>query len=129
MQNCICGKSRPFAKCCDRFLSGKQDAKTPEQLMRSRYCAYALGGYGDYLMDTWLPETTQGMTASDLSEKTVDWRRLEVISSSQQGDKGVVEFKAWFRKSPDSDEMDFMHEISEFVRINPRWFYVGGKVS
>ena len=129
MKSCICGKSKPFAKCCDRFLFGKQNAETPEQLMRSRFSAYTLGGYGEYLISTWLPASVKGLTAPELSEKTVDWQRLKVISSSQQGDNGMVEFKAWFCKSPSSDELEIMHEISEFVRIQSRWFYVGGRVS
>lgn len=129
MKSCICGKQKPFAKCCDRFLSGKQNAKTPEQLMRSRYSAYALGGYGEYLLSTWLPASAKGLTVSGLSEKTADWQRLKVISSSQQGDHGGVEFKAWFYKSPSSGEMEIMHEVSEFVRIQSRWFYVGIAVS
>ena len=129
MKSCICGKSKPFAKCCGRFLSGKQNAKTPEQLMRSRFSAYALGGYGEYLMSTWLPATAKGLTVPELSEKTVDWQRLTVISSSQQGNNGVVEFKAWFYQKPSSDEMEAMHEVSEFVRIQSRWFYVGARVN
>lgn len=129
MNSCICGKLKPFAKCCGIFLSGKQNAKTPEQLMRSRFSAYALGGYGEYLLSTWLPVSAQGMTASELSEKTVNWQRLKVISSSQQGDNGTVEFKAWFHKSPNSEDMEVMHEISEFVRIQSRWLYVGGRVN
>lgn len=129
MKSCICGKPQPFAKCCDRFLSGKQNAKTPEQLMRSRFSAYALGGYGDYLLSTWFPASAMGLTASALSKKTVEWQRLEVISSSQKGDNGTVEFNAWFNQSPNSDEIEMMHEVSEFVRIQSRWLYVGGKVS
>lgn len=97
--------------------------------MRSRYAAYALGGYGQYLMSTWLPATAQGLTAAELSQKTLDWQRLNVISSSQKGDNGVVEFEAWFRKSPLSEELEVMHEVSEFVRIKSRWLYVGGRVS
>ena len=129
MKSCICGKPQPFAKCCDRFLSGKKNAKTPEQLMRSRFSAYALGGYGEYLLSTWFPASAMGLTASKLSKKTVEWQRLEVISSSQKGDNGTVEFNAWFNKLPSSDEMEIMHEISEFVRIQSRWLYVGGKVT
>lgn len=129
MKSCICGKSKPFVKCCDRFLSGKQDAKTPEQLMRSRFSAYALGGYGEYLISTWLPASAMGLAVAELSEKTVDWQRLKVISSSQQGDNGIVEFKAWFCKSTNSDEMEIMHEVSEFVRIQSRWLYVGSRVN
>ncbi len=97
--------------------------------MRSRFSAYALGGYGEYLISTWFPVSAKGLTVSELSKKTVDWQRLEVILSSQQGDKGTVEFKAWFYKSSSSDDMEYMHEISEFVRIQSRWFYVSGRVS
>jgi SEC-C motif-containing protein len=128
MKSCICGKSKPFAKCCDRFISGKHNAKTPEQLMRSRFSAYALGGFGKYLISTWLPASSKGLSVSELSEKTVNWQRLKIVSSSQQGNNGVVEFNAWFYKSTSSDEMEIMHEISEFVRIQSRWFYVGGIV-
>ncbi len=127
-EQCICGKEKPFVKCCDTFLSGEKYAKTPEQLMRSRYAAYALGGYGEYLMATWLPAAAIGLNASDLSGKTHDWQRLEVISSSQKGDSGTVEFKAWF-KSDETGTPEAMHEISEFVRIQSRWYYVGGQVS
>ena len=97
--------------------------------MRSRFSAYALGGYGEYLISTWLPASAQGLTISELSKKNFDWQCLEVISSSQQGDKGTVEFKAWFSSSPESEDQECMHEISEFVRIKSRWFYVGGRVS
>ena len=96
--------------------------------MRSRYCAYALGGHGDYLMTTWLPATSIGLSEQELSEKTVDFERLEVISSSQKGDNGTVEFKAWFT-SKETGKPEAMHEISEFVRIKSRWYYVGGQVS
>lgn len=125
---CICGKTKPFADCCGRFLSGAATPKTPEQLMRSRYAAYALGGYGEYLMSTWLPISVYGLSSAELSEKTLDWQRLEVIASSQQGDKGVVEFKAWYRRAPNLDDLDFMHEASDFVRIKSQWFYVGAQM-
>lgn len=128
MKSCICDSSKPFIKCCEPFLSGRQHAKTPKQLMRSRYSAYALGGYGEYLISTWLPTTVKGLTAQELSEITVDWQRLKIISSSQQGDNGVVEFKAWFYTPSNADEMAILHEVSDFVRIQSRWFYVSGKV-
>lgn len=97
--------------------------------MRSRFSAYALGGYGEYLISTWFPDSAKGLTALELSKKTVDWQRLEVVLSSQKGDKGTVEFKAWFYNSSSADDMENMHEISEFVRIQSRWFYVSGRVS
>lgn len=95
--------------------------------MRSRYTAYTLGGHGEYLISTWLPTSSQQLSAEELSQKTFNWQRLEVITSSQQGDNGIVEFKAWFSTSENSEDMEAMHEVSEFIRIQSRWFYVGAR--
>jgi SEC-C motif domain protein len=124
---CVCGSNKLFNKCCDRFLGGRQQAKTPEQLMRSRYSAYCLGGYGDYLLQTWFPATARGLTAEVLSQRSRDWVRLEVLEKSQQGDRGFVEFNAWFRR--DNGDEDVLHEKSVFQRVGGRWLYVGGEVS
>ncbi len=125
---CICNRNKPFDKCCGRFLVAGQKAKTPEQLMRSRYSAYALGGYGDYLLSTWFSATAAGLTAKALSEKTMEWVKLEVLSSNQTGDKATVEFNAFYRE-PDHSEVQVMHEVSVFQRTSGHWLYVGGEVS
>jgi SEC-C motif domain protein len=125
---CICCSNKSFDKCCGRFLSGEQSAKTPEQLMRSRYSAYALGSYGEYLLSTWFSATSAGLTAESLSEKSVEWVKLEVLSKSQLGDKGTVEFNAHYRED-ESNNNQAMHEVSVFQRSSGRWFYVGGEVS
>ncbi|GAA5316213.1 MAG: YchJ family protein [Candidatus Pelagadaptatus aseana] len=124
---CVCGSEKPFDKCCGRFLSGKQDAKTPEQLMRSRYSAYALGGHGEYLMKTWLPAMARNLTALELNQKTLEWVALEVIGKNQKGDEGEVEFRASFIN--DQGDREVMHELSSFKRINGLWYYVGGVVT
>tara|TARA_R110000822_G_scaffold187752_10_gene326647 strand:- start:26291 stop:26689 length:399 start_codon:yes stop_codon:yes gene_type:complete len=126
--SCLCNRNKPFDKCCGRFLTEGLRAKTPEQLMRSRYSAYALGGYGDYLLATWFSPTAIGLTAEALSEKTVEWINLDVLSSEQNGDKATVEFNAFFRE-PGLSEIQAMHEISVFQRTAGHWFYVGGEVS
>ncbi len=95
--------------------------------MRSRYTAYALGGYGEYLLSTWLAENTQGLTAESLSEKTLDWIKLEVINSSQKGDDGFVEFKAYYKDEAGLEKV--LHEKSSFKRINRKWFYEKGEVN
>jgi SEC-C motif-containing protein len=128
MQNCICGSEKPFEKCCHRFLSGNQHAKTPEQLMRSRYAAYALGGHGAYLLNTWFPATSMGLKEEELDKKRVSWQKLEVLDKNQKGDNGTVEFKAYFLK-PGHDMLDVMHEKSTFKRNGGYWFYVGGEVN
>ncbi|MEX1033441.1 MAG: YchJ family metal-binding protein [Cellvibrionaceae bacterium] len=121
-----CGK-KSFEQCCGRFLNGGELAKTPEQLMRSRYTAYALGGHGKYLLQTWFPATAGGLTEEELSDKKLDWRKLEILNRSQHGDEGVVEFKAWFLRGI-NEKLEAMHEISEFRRVNGRWYYIGGRV-
>ena len=124
---CICNSNKPFDQCCGRFLSGEKQAKTPEQVMRSRYSAYALGNYGQYLLDTWFPATARGLTAETLSEKSVEWIKLEILSKEQVGDNATVTFDAFYRE-PNSTDINVMHEASIFKRVSGRWLYVGGEV-
>ncbi len=126
MGNCPCGKSRPLAQCCGRFISGQGTAKTPEQLMRSRYTAYFLGNCGEYLLQTWFPATAKGLSAAELSQSGNNWDHLEILKKSQQGDSGNVEFKAFFKSA--NGELECLHEDSEFKRIKGQWYYVGGVI-
>lgn len=125
-EHCVCGSKKPFTACCDRFLSGSMEAKTPEQLMRSRYSAYAMGHQGQYLLRTWFPATAGGLTAEQLSQRDRDWIRLEVLTKQQSGDQGFVEFNAWYRDRHGHERC--MHEKSVFQRSAGRWFYVGGEI-
>lgn len=50
---CPCGLGEKYDSCCGRYHSGTP-APTAEQLMRSRYTAFALGD-ADYLLRTWHP--------------------------------------------------------------------------
>ena len=125
-QLCICGSGKLNAACCERFLRGEALPKTPEQLMRSRYSAYALGNHGDYLLRTWFPATAGSLTAQALSERDREWVKLEVLARGQQGDSGHVEFKAWYRDQHGA--LQLMREKSIFQRIAGRWLYVGGEV-
>lgn len=123
---CFCDSGKPFNKCCERLLSGSANATTPKQLMRSRYTAYALGNYGEYLLSTWLPETAKGLTSESLSEKGLEWVKLEILNSHQKGDAGTVEFKAYYKTK--AGELNVLHELSRFQRIERRWYYVDGEV-
>ena len=126
LKNCICCSGKPADTCCALLLSQENFAKTPVQLMRSRYSAYALGGYGDYLLATWLPSMCKGLSSTELSVHSVDWVSLEIIDKSQQGNNGYVEFKAIFLNKDGKEEIQ--HEKSVFRRISGRWYYVGGEV-
>lgn len=86
--------------------------------MRSRYAAYALGEVA-YLRRTWHPSTRPRRL--DLDPSLV-WTGLEVARSEEHGDDGVVEFTARYAVGGTSGAM---HEVSEFVRVDGRWLYVG----
>ena len=94
--------------------------------MRSRFSAFALGGHGDYLLETWLPSSASDLTAFELSQTSLAWQSLEVVEKSQKGDTGVVEFKAYFLD--EANTMQVHHEISQFIRTSGRWLYVEGKI-
>lgn len=95
--------------------------------MRSRYTAYALGGHGEYLLRTWFPATAGGLSAAALSQRELDWYRLEILDTAQCGDNGEVEFQAHYHNKDGTPGV--MHERSTFKRAGNRWFYVGGRVS
>lgn len=119
-RNCVCLSGLAYAECCRRFHAGEAEAATAEQLMRSRYSAFALLDAG-YLLKTWHPDTAPSGLELD---PAIEWRRLDILSVSRGGplDKeGTVEFKAHFRHG---GERGVHHETSRFVRENRRWYYV-----
>lgn len=95
--------------------------------MRSRYTAYFLGGQGAYLLKTWFPVTASGVTAEELSQRTLQWQGLDILSASQDADSGQVEFIARYQDAEGKPGQ--LHEKSVFQRVAGRWFYVGGEVS
>ena len=120
---CPCNSKKLFESCCKPILTRQKYARTPVQLMRSRYSAYVLGGHGDYLFETWLPDTATGLSVADLSVRSVKWVGLTVLSKSQKGETGLVEFKAVYLD--DKNQQAIHHEKSVFIRIKGRWFYAG----
>ena len=128
MHLCYCDSKKNYAACCGLFIDGEKSAKTVKQLMRSRYTAYSKGGCGAYLLATWFPATVGNLSAAELDIAQANWQRLEVLDSSQSGDEGMVEFKAYFTDATHSGEQ-CMHERSVFSRVKGRWYYVGGEVN
>jgi SEC-C motif-containing protein len=78
------------------------------------------------LLATWFPATAQGLTAQALSQPGNDWIELQLLHKSQNGDRGAVEFNAWYRD--DDGQPAVLHEKSVFTRSGGRWYYVGGEV-
>ncbi len=122
---CLCGSHSAYPQCCELLHNNQTQALTAEQLMRSRFTAYAIHNEA-YLLQTWDESTRPAVI--DFSKDSGEWTRLEIIANkkgSTKDSKGVVEFKAYFTMN---DEQRVMHEISRFIKKQDRWFYLDGKV-
>ena len=108
-------------------LIGEKKATTPEALMRSRFSAYATGQY-DYILNTYAPEYRQSLSVQQLaqSDRDCQWLSLEVISSKESEDSGIVEFKAYYSINK---TFCLLWEASDFICINHTWFYTTGKIN
>ncbi|BBZ40369.1 YchJ family protein [Mycobacterium conspicuum] len=121
--SCPCGSGENYRACCGPLHDGAVQAQSAEELMRSRYSAYAKGD-ADYLFRTWHPRTRPLDVSVDLR---ITWTGLEVIDTVAGGpddDRGEVEFRARFESAGRADSL---HERSRFERRAGRWFYLDPK--
>jgi SEC-C motif domain protein len=121
---CPCGTGATYGGCCEPLHRGERQADTPEQLMRSRYTAFAVGD-ADYLWRTWHPRTRPTVVDVDPSLR---WTGLEIIEAA--GDE--VEFVATYRGRDQrtgrarEEQSGFVRERSRFAVRARRWFYLDG---
>lgn len=119
---CLCGNTASYTHCCGKFHAG-ESAFTAEQLMRSRYSAYVLG-LEDYLQATWHASTRPGSLDFSDAAKT-KWLGLEIKRHVIIDDHHAqVEFIARYKVGGQSAV--HLHEISDFVLEEGKWFYVSG---
>lgn len=123
---CLCGSGLKYKKCCRPFHQGKLP-DTPEQLMRSRYTAYALGRVA-YILETTHPDSPHRRPDADRWRfeldafcRNTDFQKLEVMSTSIDEKEGWVTFHATLQQG--KQDVSFT-EKSLFKQINGRWFYL-----
>eukprot|EP00884_Botryococcus_braunii_P016129 jgi/Botrbrau1/319/Bobra.0022s0281.2 len=148
---CPCCSGRKYEGCCQPLHKLERVPQTPEELMRSRFAAYALGGNlaVSYISGTTLAGSPaskgslrpDGTLASSLAEdvaatcRTTAFLRLKVmqVEPSSSLDEGFVAFKFWFRvlnqrgQRQQGNAVGCMSERSRFIRHEGTWFYVDGK--
>ena len=122
---CLCYSGQPYHKCCQPFHSGKQ-LPNPTQLMRSRYCAYALGNL-DYIIQTTHPDNPQIEKSIELWRKRIqlfcdqtEFVGLQIIGDEEGTDMAYVTFRAGLKQN--QKDASFM-ERSKFLRHDGRWKY------
>lgn len=120
---CPCGSGKNYFKCCGPYIEGKANPPTPESLMRSRYTAYTQNNL-DYIEKTMRGDALERFERK--GDEGVEWIKLDVLFSEEEGDKGTVQFIASFRYQ---EEERLLHEISSFKKINGKWYYTKGIVS
>lgn len=129
---CRCRSKRKYKRCC-RPLHAGAAARDPEALMRSRYCAYALG-LVDYILDTTHPDNAEARPdraawAREVAAfaQATRFVGLEVRSSAVHEGWGEVVFRA--RLLRDGEDVSFA-ERSRFERAgdDSRWVYHSGEM-
>ena len=126
---CPCGSGKLYSECCAPCHDGSKPAVTAEQLMRSRYSAFALGNTA-YLVETVPVEQQVPGLEEDIRTSMigVNWLSLKIVCTEKGGERdktGFVEFIATYFES---GVMGTLHEKSRFRKIKNLWFYVDGTI-
>ncbi|EWH12257.1 hypothetical protein DS2_01010 [Catenovulum agarivorans DS-2] len=122
---CPCGSELSFEQCCQPFISGSKLAQNAEQLMRSRYSAYATQAV-DYIYQTQAPATREQNLKQDIQTFAQQSKFVQltvhehkILSDQQQ----QVAFTAIYRVE---NQFHLLKELSDFVYLQGRWYYQSG---
>lgn len=140
--SCPCSPEKDYAQCCEPFHHKTAIPETAEQLMRSRYSAYALAGTEPllvhYLAETHDPRTfRQGeaeIKAMQAWAEVVSFTQLQVLSTfagRAQDKVGKVTFAAHYERLDDPElkgKPQVLAECSRFRRYRGKWVYVDGEM-
>ena len=124
---CPCGSNKNADQCCELIISGKIDAATAEELMRSRYVAFTRADI-NYLMRSHHSKTRPVRERKSIERwaKSVQWMGLVILNTSagqKEDNRGTVAFRAIYVENGIIHEM---HEKSLFERENGKWVYTTG---
>lgn len=121
---CPCGTGNTYTSCCGKFITQQQLPDTPEELMRSRYTAYTQANM-DYIALTMKSPASDHFDRDETRNwaKKISWTKLQIIKSTHDVNKGMVEFIAFYSLD---NKQAALHEISEFTRESGQWYYIKG---
>jgi len=90
--------------------------------MRSRYTAFVMG-LEEYLLQTWHPETRPA-TLNLNEDPPTKWLGLQIKHAESTSETtATVEFIARYKVAGKAERL---HELSQFIRIEGRWYYQTG---
>lgn len=127
---CPCGSTKKYKKCCKTFHDNISIPKTALELMKSRYCAYAVSN-ANYIISTSHEKNIDFSTDLNSWQKDIlsfctntKFERLEIIDFIEDEIESFVTFKAYLFQN--NQDVSFV-EKSRFLKENDKWFYVDGK--
>ncbi|WP_353538898.1 YchJ family metal-binding protein [Colwellia sp. KU-HH00111] len=141
-QQCFCGSGKRFLACCQPFIAQSAQPNTAEQLMRSRFSAYAIGN-SQYIYDTYANSSQAAQSVSEIEQwgKACIWLALEIhethgnTSDNDISAEQFVEFSAYYISDNTLCEL---RENSRFIlepaRVDDhnqvqQWRYIDGEIS
>ena len=94
--------------------------------MRSRYSAFVDKNL-DYVQETTDPQALRDFDRASTEQwmNEATFNKLEVLKATNEGNKGTVEFKAYFTMG---GKPEIHHEISKFRKQAGVWYFRDGKV-
>lgn len=120
---CPCGLGL-YQQCCAPLHLGNSQAQSAEQLMRSRYSAFAKHDV-HYILKTTALGQQSALDAVAIADwaKSNQWLQLQIIQSNEKLDKhhAQVEFKAHYH---DGKQAQIHHEVSHFVKFQQQWYFL-----
>jgi len=130
---CPCGSDNSFSQCCDLLINNHKLALSPEQLMRSRYSAYAINN-AEYIYKTYAKKSQNFQSIQEIKEwaEQTKWLKLVIHSTSEFDSNNctsvlpTVEFTAYYQHHGKYYQLA---EKSNFCIENKQWRYLDGEVS
>ena len=128
--NCPCGSLVKYKKCCKPFHENIKTPITALELMKSRYCAYAIEK-SEYIILTTHQNNRDFNTDTkawnndilDFSKNT-KFEKLEILEFIDGQTESFVTFKANITQN--KQDVSFV-EKSRFVKENEKWQYIDGQ--
>lgn len=119
---CPCNPSATFSECCSQLIKGERNAVSAEELMRSRYSAYAVGAI-DYLLQTTYPANRKYYSRRSVRQwaEANQWKRLDIHSVT----RNTVTFTAHYISKAGTRGMHREH--STFCYENDQWYFLEGE--
>lgn len=100
IQPCFCGSNYDFSSCCQPYINKEVQVQTAEQLMRSRFSAYAIGN-AQYIYDTYAESSQAAQSVKDIDDwsNSCVWIALKIhpiTDSLNKASEQFVEFSAFY---------------------------------